>query len=74
MSIPVRRDCTYEPLSDLNSGDAVHTHVDCDETPQQSGLHTYAPECGKGNKIIIPNFLYYFLNAIFQSAEALYPI
>lgn len=53
MSIPLRRDCSYEPLPDLNSGDAIHTHVDCEETPQQSGVHTYTPESGKGKVIFL---------------------
>lgn len=50
MSIPIRRDCSYEPLPEMSSmGDGLHTQVDCEETPQQSGLHTYAPESGQGN-------------------------
>lgn len=53
MSIPIRRDSSYEPLPDISSGDAPHSHVDCDETPQQSGLHTYAPESGKGVSFIL---------------------
>lgn len=58
MSIPVRKDCTYEPLPDFSShGEIPHAHVDCDETPQQSGLHTYAPESGKGNK----QFIYFLI-------------
>lgn len=53
MSIPVRRDCSYEPLPDVSShGEIPHSHVDCEETPQQSGLHTYAPESGKGNNCV----------------------
>lgn len=53
MSIPIRRDCSYEPLPEIRSqGDGPHSQVDCDETPQQSGLHTYAPESGQGTVFI----------------------
>lgn len=48
MSIPIRRDCSYEPLPEMSSVEGLHTQVDCEETPQQSGLHTYAPESGQG--------------------------
>ncbi|GLV38783.1 Autophagy-related 9 [Carabus blaptoides fortunei] len=44
----------------MRSVEGLHTQVDCEETPQQSGLHTYAPESGQVHKSPIPDLDLFF--------------